>query len=228
MRIIESLRKTDESVLTGELDDENIRTHGKRYNFAERKNMAYMGTVMSSGRGTGVVVRTGMLTELGKIASDIASAETPKTPLELKLESLGKFLTYIAFVVAVLLISLKVIVSLGVENINWRDLILEQVIIAIAIVVAIVPEGLPIILVTTLAIGMRNMARHKAIVRRMKAVETLGSTTVICTDKTGTLTKNQMTRLIFPYFMTDLMLQVRDFIQKVKYISRGMRMMNRY
>ena len=200
MRIIESLRcKIDESALTGEPDAimKTSELMEKDTILAERKNMAYMGTVMSSGRGTGIVVRTGMLTELGKIASDIASAETPKTPLELKLESLGKFLTYIAFVVAVLLISLKVIVSLGVENINWRDLVLEQVIIAIAIVVAIVPEGLPIILVTTLAIGMRNMARHKAIVRRMKAVETLGSTTVICTDKTGTLTKNQMTATDF-------------------------------
>tara|TARA_B100000683_G_scaffold76993_1_gene75990 strand:+ start:2796 stop:5696 length:2901 start_codon:yes stop_codon:yes gene_type:complete len=200
MRIIESLRcKIDESALTGEPDAimKTSELMEKDTILAERKNMAYMGTVMSSGRGTGIVVRTGMLTELGKIASDIASAETPKTPLELKLESLGKFLTYIAFVVAALLISLKIIVSLGVENINWRDLVLEQVIIAIAIVVAIVPEGLPIILVTTLAIGMRNMARHKAIVRRMKAVETLGSTTVICTDKTGTLTKNQMTATDF-------------------------------
>ena len=120
IRIIESLRcKIDESALTGEPDAimKTSELMEKDTILAER-NMAYMGTVMSSGRGTGIVVRTGMLTELGKIASDIASAETPKTPLELKLESLGKFLTYIAFVVAVLLISLKVIVSLGVENIN--------------------------------------------------------------------------------------------------------------
>ena len=154
--------------------------------------MLYMGTTISTGRAVGIVTATGMKTELGKIASDIAEAETPKTPLEHKLESLGKFLGFIALIVAALIVSIGLIL----EYVDGGDLWKEakfQFLVAIAIFVAIVPEGLPIILVTTLAIGMRNMARHKAIIRRMKAVETLGSTTVICTDKTGTLTKNQMT-----------------------------------
>ena len=160
---------------------------------ADRKNMAFMGTTVSSGRGLGLVVATGMQTELGKIASNIAEAQTPKTPLELKLESLGKFLGFIALIVAVLLVSLNLLVSYGKPNIDLKEVVVQQFIVAIAIFVAIVPEGLPIILVITLSLGMRNMARHKAIIRRMKAVETLGSTTVICSDKTGTLTKNQMT-----------------------------------
>ena len=134
-----------------------------------------------------------MRTQLGKIASDIASSDTPKTPLELKLESLGKFLGFIALIVAVLLVSIEMIIAYGNPDIDIWEAAVDQFIIAIAIFVAIVPEGLPIILVITLALGMRNMARHKAIIRRMKAVETLGSTTVICSDKTGTLTKNQMT-----------------------------------
>ena len=167
---------------------------------ADRKNMLYMGTTISTGRAVGIVTATGMKTELGKIANDIAEAETPKTPLEHKLESLGKFLGFIALIVAALIVSIALIV----EYVDGGDLWKEakfQFLVAIAIFVAIVPEGLPIILVTTLAIGMRNMARHKAIIRRMKAVETLGSTTVICTDKTGTLTKNQMTvkQLMLPY-----------------------------
>ncbi len=105
---------------------------------------------------------------------------------------------FIALVVAVLLVSLNLIVSYGRPGVDLREVAVQQFIVAIAIFVAIVPEGLPIILVITLSLGMRNMARHKAIIRRMKAVETLGSTTVICSDKTGTLTKNQMTvRQIF-------------------------------
>ena len=133
-----------------------------------------------------------MKTQLGRIASDISEAKTPKTPLELKLESLGRFLGFIALIVAVLLVSIKLVLAYGGSE-PLRDVAIKQFITAIAIFVAIVPEGLPIILVITLALGMRNMARHKAIIRRMKAVETLGSTTVICSDKTGTLTKNQMT-----------------------------------
>ena len=187
--------KVDESALTGEslTVRKTIEMLPRDTVLAERTNMAYMGTTVSSGRGLGLVVATGMKTELGKIASNIAEAQTPKTPLELKLESLGKFLGFIALIVAILLVSLNMIVSYGKPGVNLKEVAVAQFIVAIAIFVAIVPEGLPIILVITLSLGMRNMARHKAIIRRMKAVETLGSTTVICSDKTGTLTKNQMT-----------------------------------
>ena len=186
--------KVDESALTGESMPAKVSEGAlpPETLLADRKNMLYMGTTISTGRAVGIVTATGMKTELGKIANDIAEAETPKTPLEHKLESLGKFLGFIALIVAALIVSIGLIL----EYVDGGDLWKEakfQFLVAIAIFVAIVPEGLPIILVTTLAIGMRNMARHKAIIRRMKAVETLGSTTVICTDKTGTLTKNQMT-----------------------------------
>lgn len=186
--------KIDESALTGESVPitKSVESLPENTLLADRNNMAYMGTTVSTGRGLGIVVETGMSTELGKIAGDIADAESPKTPLELKLESLGRFLGFIALIVAVLLVLLELIFSWNTTS-NLLDLVIEQFIIAIAIFVAIVPEGLPIILVITLALGMRNMAKHKAIIRRMKAVETLGSTTVICSDKTGTLTKNQMT-----------------------------------
>mgnify|MGYP001965063027 FL=1 len=187
--------KIDESALTGESLTIRKGTDflAKETVLADRSNMAFMGTTVSSGRGLGLVVATGMKTELGKIASNIAEAQTPKTPLELKLESLGRFLGFIALIVAVLLVSLNLVVSYGKPGVDLREVAVQQFIVAIAIFVAIVPEGLPIILVITLSLGMRNMARHKAIIRRMKAVETLGSTTVICSDKTGTLTKNQMT-----------------------------------
>ena len=202
LRVNESWQcKVDESALTGESMPTKVTTDPlpPETLLADRKNMLYMGTTISTGRAVGIVTSTGMSTELGRIASDIAEAETPKTPLEHKLESLGKFLGFIALIVATLIVSIELILA----YVDGGDLVKEakaQLLIAIAIFVAIVPEGLPIILVTTLAIGMRNMARHKAIIRRMKAVETLGSTTVICTDKTGTLTKNQMTvrRLMLP------------------------------
>ncbi len=196
VRLLQSQQcKIDESALTGESLTIRKSTEALPAEtlLAERSNMAFMGTTVSSGRGLGLVVATGMKTELGKIASNIAEAQTPKTPLELKLESLGKFLGVIALVVAVLIVSLYVIVSYGKPGVDLKEVLVQQFIIAISIFVAIVPEGLPIILVITLSLGMRNMARHKAIIRRMKAVETLGSTTVICSDKTGTLTKNQMT-----------------------------------
>ncbi len=199
IRIIESYQcKIDESSLTGESDSilKSTEPLPSTTLLADRNNMAYMGTCVSTGRAIGVVVETGMNTELGRIASNIVDTETPKTPLELKLESLGRFLGFIALIVAALMVSIKVLIAYAdpaVTSVELRDVAVEQFIVAIAIFVAIVPEGLPIILVITLALGMRNMARHKAIIRRMKAVETLGSTTVICSDKTGTLTKNQMT-----------------------------------
>jgi Ca2+-transporting ATPase len=199
IRVVESYQcKVDESSLTGESNSILKSTNALPSStlLADRNNMAYMGTCVSTGRAIGIVVETGMSTELGRIASNIVGSESPKTPLELKLESLGRFLGFIALIVATLLVSIKVLIAYGdpaIDTIGLRDVAVEQFIVAIAIFVAIVPEGLPIILVITLALGMRNMARHKAIIRRMKAVETLGSTTVICSDKTGTLTKNQMT-----------------------------------
>ena len=196
IRLLESFQcRIDESALTGEslTIKKSVDPLPKETLLADRKNMAFMGTCVASGRAVGIVVSTGMKTQLGKIASDIASSDAPKTPLELKLESLGKFLGFIALIVAVLLVSIEMIIAYGSPEIDLWEAAIDQFIIAIAIFVAIVPEGLPIILVITLALGMRNMAKHKAIIRRMKAVETLGSTTVICSDKTGTLTKNQMT-----------------------------------
>lgn len=196
IRILDSYQcKMDESALTGEslTVQKNPASLDITTLLADRKNMAFMGTCVASGRAIGIVVATGMNTQLGRIASDIAGSETPKTPLELKLESLGKFLGFIALIVAFLLVSIEMIIAYGEADTDIWEAAVDQFIIAIAIFVAIVPEGLPIILVITLALGMRNMAQHKAIIRRMKAVETLGSTTVICSDKTGTLTKNQMT-----------------------------------
>ena len=196
VRIVESYQcKVDESSLTGESDRIKKTTPAlpSEALLADRNNMAYMGTSIATGRAVGIVVNTGMETQLGRIASDIVGSVSPKTPLENKLESLGKFLGGVALVVAVLMVAIKMIIAYGDETANLKEVAVEQFIVAIAIFVAIVPEGLPIILVITLALGMRNMARHKAIIRRMKAVETLGSTTVICSDKTGTLTKNQMT-----------------------------------
>lgn len=208
LRVSESWQcKVDESALTGESMPTKVTDAimPPETLLADRKNMLYMGTTISTGRAVGIVTATGMETELGKIASDIAEAETPKTPLEHKLESLGKFLGFIALIVAALIVSISLIVTYFDGGDLWKEA-KAQLLVAIAIFVAIVPEGLPIILVTTLAIGMRNMARHKAIIRRMKAVETLGSTTVICTDKTGTLTKNQMTvrRLMMPQASYDI------------------------
>jgi Ca2+-transporting ATPase len=233
VRIITSYQfHTDESSMTGESKlrkKTSEKITGKRL-LAERDNMAYMGTVATNGRALGVIVSTGMNTELGKIADNVTSVETPKTPLETKLESLGRFLGGIALSVAILLLTLTLLFSyidgdfttmdgsgLAIEPI--KQSLIEQFTVALAIFVAIVPEGLPIILVITLGLGMRNMARHRAIVRRIKAVETLGSTTVICTDKTGTLTRNEMTVVQFYSENTRYMIKGRGYDPTIKGIT---------
>ncbi len=186
----------DESSLTGESDvvykDTNPCEEGAI--LQEMSNMAFMGTVVSSGRGLGLVVRTGMSTRLGDIATGLTAVETPKTPLEVKLASLGKFLGLVAILSALSLLGFNIVAALleGAEPDALIGVIADQFLVAVAIFVAIVPEGLPIILVITLALGMQNMSAKNAIIARMKVVETLGSATIICTDKTGTLTRNEM------------------------------------
>jgi len=206
VRLVEVHQLTiNEASLTGESDvtRKQVDSVASDSLIPDQLNMAFMGTVVASGRGRGVIVRIGMNTQLGDIAAGISDVESPKTPLEVKLESLGKFLGIIAVMAAASLLLMHVTIALA-ESATMEELkqvVAEQFLIAVAIFVAIVPEGLPIILVITLALGMRNMSRKNAIVRRMKVVETLGSTTVICTDKTGTLTRNEMT--VRAFFVND-------------------------
>ncbi|MGD9142653.1 MAG: HAD-IC family P-type ATPase [Dehalococcoidia bacterium] len=178
--------KTNEATLTGESVpvDKYSRAFRGELPIAERKNMAFMGTTVSYGRATAVVVRTGMATEMGKIADNIREVKREKTPLQKSMSRLSRYLVGIFLAVCVLL----VIIGL-VKGLEW----LEVFLLAVAAAVSAIPEGLPAVLTVVLAMGMRSMARRNAIIRKLVAVETLGSATVICSDKTGTLTLNQMT-----------------------------------
>ena len=188
-RIVESVNlRIQEAALTGESEPiEKFAGPLEREDLplGDRKNMVYMGTFASYGRGEALVVETGMRTELGKIASMIQNVKHEQTPLQKKLAKLGKTLAVIALVVAVVV----ALTGVYIEGKTWA----EVLIIAIAISVAIVPEGLPAVQTFSLAIGAQLMVKRKALIRKLPAVETLGSVTVICSDKTGTLTQNKMT-----------------------------------
>ena len=155
----------------------------------DRRNMVFSGTAATYGRGKGVVTATGMHTELGNIAGLLSRTEEQTTPLQKELDRVGKLLGGIVLVIAVVV----VVTILLVEGIRDFAVFLDVLIFGVALAVAAVPEGLPAIVTTTLALGVQRMAGRNAIVRKLPAVETLGSATVICTDKTGTLTKNEMT-----------------------------------
>lgn len=187
VRLLESANlKVNESALTGEsvpvekqiipLPDDAI--------IVERVNMLFMSTIITSGRAMGVAVLTGMETEIGKIAAGLEEVKQEETPLQRNIKKLGQYLVFIFVGVSALL----VVVGL-LHGLKLFDLLM----LAIAAAVASIPEGLPAVVTVVLAIGMRAMARRNSIIRRLVAVETLGSATVICSDKTGTLTLNQMT-----------------------------------
>ena len=150
----------------------------------DRKNMIYSGTHLTAGRGRAVVVATGLQTEVGKIARMTATAEEPKTPLETRLAQFGQWLVAASIVLFALVLAFGLM-----RGIPFVDIFM----VAISQMVSMVPEGLPVAMTIALAVGMQRMARRGAIVRRLAAVETLGSTSIICSDKTGTLTKNEMT-----------------------------------
>ena len=186
-RLLEQARlQVAEAALTGESVPVSKSVHAvpPAAGLADRHNMVYSGTHVTAGRARAVVVATGVHTEVGRIAGLTEQAEEPRTPLELRLEQFGRALVGAALGLFVL------VVLLGL----WRALPLPEVLmVAISQMVSMVPEGLPVAMTIALAVGMQRMAGRGAIIRRLSAVETLGSTTVICSDKTGTLTRNEMT-----------------------------------
>ncbi len=154
----------------------------------DRKNTAFMGTLISYGRGKGVVVSTGMHTQLGLIATMLQTVGMEETPLQKRLEELGKLLGIGALIICGLVFAVGVI-----RNHNDMQAIVDTFMIAVSLAIAAVPEGLPAIVTISLALGMREMVKRHALIRKLASVETLGSATVICSDKTGTLTQNEMT-----------------------------------
>lgn len=185
-RVIKSyFGKVDESILTGESlsvdkDEDVIK---EDVTISDRKNMVYSGTVLVAGKIEAIVVATGMNTELGKIASVMDTKEEPITPLQMKVKKISKFIT----IVACILVAFVLVYGL----INDYD-VLSLVMLCISMIVASVPECLPIAITATLSIGVSQMAKKKSIVRNLAAIETLGATEIICSDKTGTLTENKM------------------------------------
>ena len=178
--------RVDESALTGESlpVEKQVDALPEDAALADRTNMAYASTLATSGQGTGVVVATGDATEVGKISGLIAAAEELKTPLTRKIAQFSRVLLYVIIVLAVLT---------AVVGILRGEPAVDMFLAAVALAVGAIPEGLPAAVTIVLAIGVSRMARRRAIIRKLPAVETLGSTTVICSDKTGTLTENQMT-----------------------------------
>jgi P-type Ca2+ transporter type 2C len=192
-RLIEAVNlQDDEAALTGESGPVEKQTEALpdgQPAVADRSNMVYAGTIVTYGRGRAVIVASGMATEFGRIAESLQSVVQSKTPLQQSLERVAKVLARAALAIVV------VIVGLGLLR---GQALLDMIIFGIALAVAAVPEALPAVVTISLALGVQRMARRNALVRRLPAVETLGSVTVICSDKTGTLTKDEMTvRRIF-------------------------------
>ncbi len=188
LRLLEAASlRVQEAALTGEAEPIDKLTDPlaeESLPLGDRVNMAFMGTMVTYGRGSGVVVATGMQTQLGRIAELLQDVDQQRTPLQEQLDQVGKLLA--AFGVGVALLVLLVGVLRG-ETVN------EMFLTAVSVAVAVVPEGLPAVVTVTLALGAQRMLRQRALIRKLPAVETLGAVTVICSDKTGTLTENRMT-----------------------------------
>lgn len=201
-RIIEcASMKAEEAALTGESvpvlkqDGEIACEDGKDVALGDRKNMVFMGSTVVYGRGKAVVTSTGMNTEMGKIATALTTAKEGKTPLQQKLAQLSKVLTYLVLGICAVIFAVSLIRA-GIDGslkANTATTVLNTFMIAVSLAVAAIPEGLATVVTIVLSIGVTNMSKRNAIIRKLTAVETLGCTQIICSDKTGTLTQNKMT-----------------------------------
>lgn len=196
-RIIENASlQVEEAALTGEsvpvsktADAISPGGSGKDIPLGDRKNMVYMGSTVVYGRGRAVITATGMDTEMGKIADALANAEEGQTPLQLKLKQLSKVLTWLVLGICAVIFAVQMIQSGGFT----LETTLNSFMVAVSLAVAAIPEGLVAVVTVVLSIGVTNMSKRNAIIRRLTAVETLGCAQIICSDKTGTLTQNKMT-----------------------------------
>jgi len=206
VRLLEAVNlRVEEASLTGEslpVEKNAALVLNQNVALGDRKNTAFMGTLVSYGRGRGVVVSNGMHTQLGLIASMLQNVETEETPLQRRLDQLGKTLSIGALILVAVVFVLELIDATNIYSLFSGPLVYVQTyakeitnvfIIAVSLAIAAVPEGLPAVVTISLALGMREMIRRHALIRRLASVETLGSATVICSDKTGTLTQNEMT-----------------------------------
>ncbi len=203
-RILEShSMKVEEAALTGEsvpvtkmIDVLMLKDNSKDVALGDRKNMLYSGSTIVYGRGKAVVTAIGMDTEMGKIADALNAAENEQTPLQKKMTELSHFLTKLVIGISVLVFVVGVVEDIILNGFSWEELgntALDSFIAAIALAVAAIPEGLPAVVTIILSIGVTAMSKRQALIRKLTAVETLGCTQVICSDKTGTLTQNKMT-----------------------------------
>ena len=179
--------QVQEAALTGESQPvkKDLRELPEKTQIADQRNTVFSGTIVVSGHAEAVVIATGMQTEIGKIAAMIEEVKPDLTPLQKKMNQLGKRLGIITILITIIIF----VTGLLVHKASWLDMLL----VAVSLGVAAIPEGLPAVVTVSLALGTRRMLKRNALVRRLPSVETLGSTTVICTDKTGTLTMNEMT-----------------------------------
>ena len=192
--------KIEEAALTGEsvpvtkfIDIINLSDGAKDVPLGDRKNMVYMGSTVVYGRGTAVITATGMDTEMGKIAGALAQAEDGQTPLQIKLSQLSKVLTWLVLGICAVVFAVQLLRAGGLNF----ELVLDSFMVAVSLAVAAIPEGLAAVVTVVLSIGVTNMSKRNAIIRRLTAVETLGCAQIICSDKTGTLTQNKMTVVDF-------------------------------
>src|SRR5574344_2648000 len=229
LRLIEAVNlKTNESSLTGESvpveKNANI-TFSKKVGIGDRINLAYSATVVTYGRGLGVVTSTGMNTEIGKIAHALDNEEDTQTPLQKKLAELSKTLGLLTLIIVIVVLIVDIIwLFVDGKGTMFEDYI-EPILSAISLAVAAIPEGLPAVVTIVLSIGVQRMVKANTIVRKLPSVETLGAVSVVCSDKTGTLTQNKMR--VLEAYVDDKYYKTKDFLinstaQDLKTLAKGM------